>query len=81
MTEYRKESRLRSGLKGLSWRIIATATIILIAWLKTGDVSLALEIGAIEFVIKFILYYAHERIWQQIPRGRIRKIWKRKAVS
>jgi len=72
-----KESRLRSVLKGLSWRIIATATIILIAWLKTGSVTLALEIGAIEFVIKFLLYYMHERIWQMIPRGRVRKLFAR----
>lgn len=71
-----RESHLRSILKGLTWRIIATLTIILIAWYKTGDVSLALEIGAIEFFIKFALYYLHERAWQLAPRGSIRKILK-----
>jgi len=70
-----KESRLRSALKGLSWRVIATATIIAIAYFTTGDISLALEIGAIEFFIKFALYYAHERAWAQIPRGTFRKIY------
>jgi uncharacterized membrane protein len=77
MDTYNKESRLRSILKGLSWRVIATATIIIIAYFKTGDVSLALEIGAIEFFIKFMLYYGHERVWQQIPRGKIRSIVKK----
>jgi len=76
MIGFEKESRFRSVLKGLSWRFIATATIIVIAWFKTGDISLALEIGAIEFVIKFVLYYAHERLWQKIPRGRVRSILK-----
>ncbi len=49
--EPRKESHLRSILKGLTWRVVATSTIIAIAWFKTGDVSLALEIGFIEFFI------------------------------
>lgn len=69
-----KESHLRSILKGLSWRFIATGTIILIAWFTTGDISMALEIGAIEFFIKFLLYYLHERVWQLVPRGRVRQI-------
>ena len=69
-----KESRLRSVIKGVSWRVIATLTIIIIAYLKTGDVTLALQIGAIEFVIKFILYYIHERAWAQVPRGYFRDI-------
>lgn len=69
-----KESRLRSVLKGISWRFIATATIIVIAYFKTGDISFALELGAIEFVIKFALYYGHERAWQMVPRGTFRKI-------
>jgi len=69
-----RESHLRSILKGISWRFIATGTIILIAWFTTGDVSMALEIGAIEFFIKFFLYYLHERAWQIVPRGQVRKI-------
>ena len=42
-----KESRLRSFLKGLSWRIIATSTIICIVYFKEGSIETALEIGAI----------------------------------
>lgn len=68
-----KESHLRSILKGLTWRVIATSTIIAIAYFKTGDVTMALEIGAIEFFIKLLLYYLHERAWQVVPRGKIRK--------
>tara|TARA_S200000501_G_C20677602_1_gene679182 strand:- start:26 stop:271 length:246 start_codon:yes stop_codon:yes gene_type:complete len=64
-----KESKVRSALKGLSWRIIATLTIILIVYVKTGEIESALEIGAIEFVIKYLLYFAHERAWAQIPLG------------
>ena len=69
-----KESHLRSLLKGLSWRVVATATIILIAWYTTGNVELALEIGFIEFFIKLLLYYLHERAWQLVPRGKIKDL-------
>jgi len=72
-----KESRLRSILKGLSWRVIATGTIIGIIYFKTGNISSALEIGAIEFFIKFALYYGHERAWNLVPRGTFRKIYKK----
>jgi uncharacterized membrane protein len=71
-----RESRLRSALKALSWRVLATTTIICIAWFTTGDVSMALEIGFIEFFIKFALYYLHERAWQLAPRGSIRRFFR-----
>lgn len=70
---YTKESHLRSVLKGLTWRLVATTTIVVIAYFTTGDISLALEIGFIEFFVKLLLYYLHERAWQLIPRGTIRK--------
>jgi uncharacterized membrane protein len=70
---YQKESHLRSVLKGLTWRVVATTTIILIAYFSIGDISVALEIGFIEFFVKLLLYYLHERAWQIVPRGTIRK--------
>lgn len=73
-----KESKARSAIKGISWRFVATATIIIIVYFKTGEVTQALEIGAIEFVFKFALYYVHERLWAQVPRGSIRKMISRK---
>lgn len=75
MAEVQKESHTRSILKAFSWRIIATSTIIAIAYFKTGDISFALELGAIEFFIKLLVYYLHERAWQIAPRGSIRKVF------
>jgi len=76
MTEsIERESHLRSILKGFTWRVLATATTVTIAYLITGDVSSALTIGGIEFVGKLLLYYFHERAWQMVPRGTIRKIF------
>ena len=48
------ESRVRSLAKAVTWRVVATLTTMLIAWLLIGDVTVALSIGAIEFIAKFI---------------------------
>ncbi len=71
MAKYKTESHLRSLIKGISWRIIATTDTIAVVLLITclsGQCSLedAIKIGAIEFVIKFVVYYAHERVWQRL---------------
>ena len=73
-----RESPLRSLLKAFSWRIVATTTTALIAWFITGDISTAISIGSIEFVMKFFIYYLHERAWQLVPRGTFRHLLQRK---
>lgn len=69
-----KESRMRSILKGLTWRILATTTTGIIAYYVTGSIKPALAIGGVEFVTKFFIYYLHERAWQVVPRGSFKKI-------
>ena len=66
-----KESRQRSLLKALSWRIIATVTTTSIAYAITGKIEAAVMIASIEFVLKFAIYYGHERLWQWLPSGTI----------
>lgn len=64
-----KDSRTRSVMKGLTWRVLATATTIIIAWAITGDTRIAFEIGAVEVVTKIVVYYLHERAWQFLPHN------------
>jgi uncharacterized membrane protein len=61
-----QETHMRSILKGITWRLVASFTTITIAWYITGQVGLALEIGFIEIFAKLIIYYIHERIWARI---------------
>ena len=42
---------------------MATSTTVAIAWWVTGDLSVGLEVGAVEFFAKLLLYYLHERFW------------------
>jgi len=55
--------RRRHILKAVTWRVIATLTTILLAWLFTNEIELALKFGAAEVVIKLLVYYFHERAW------------------
>ncbi|MFK5981639.1 MAG: DUF2061 domain-containing protein [Flavobacteriaceae bacterium] len=77
----KEESHLRSILKGISWRVIATTDTILIVLLVTcsfGNCSIgsAIEIGLIEFIVKLGIYYLHERIWQKILKTKsVSKRW------
>lgn len=64
-----KDSRTRSLLKGLTWRVVATATTIAIVWAITGDTQVAIQIGAVEVVAKIVVYYLHERAWQLLPHN------------
>ena len=68
-----KESKIRSVLKGLTWRVLATATTFLLAWLFAKDLTVATTIATAEFFIKFAIYYAHERAWQWVPREAFQK--------
>ena len=73
-TQKKRESRLRSILKAFTWRVVASITTISVAYFVTGDISTAGIVGIFDFFIKLLLYYFHERIWQLVPRGSIRKI-------
>ena len=60
-TEIIRESPLRSVLKAVSWRVLATLTTMVIAYIVIGDISDALKIGAVEVVAKMLIYYLRAR--------------------
>jgi uncharacterized membrane protein len=61
-----QETHTRSLVKGFTWRIIATTTTTVIAWLVIGHLEAAFKIGFFEFFAKLLIYYIHERIWTRI---------------
>ena len=74
MAKYRRESHARSLIKGISWRFVATTDTILVVALVTwlnGELNIehAVKIGAYEFLLKYVVYYLHERIWENIRSG------------
>jgi len=63
MSDIIRDSRIRSLAKAFSWRVLATLTTSVIAYAVTGRLDTAAVIGGIEFVLKFVIYYMHERAW------------------
>ena len=64
------ETNIRSIVKGISWRAIATTTTIIIVYVFFGRLDLAIAAGMIETLLKIGLYWGHERIWQQVRWGK-----------
>ena len=56
----------RTIAKTLTWRVTASLTTFIIAWILTGDFLIGVSIGGIEAMTKIFLYYFHERIWNNI---------------
>jgi adenylylsulfate kinase len=65
-----RESSLRSAIKAVSWRFWATVTTMVLVYLFTGTLKIALAIGGLEVVLKMIIYFFHERTWDKIRYGR-----------
>lgn len=63
------ERPIRSLLKSLSFRIVATATTMTSIYIFTGDLSSTLSLGVVDFVAKMLLYYFHERVWNKTNYG------------
>ena len=65
-----KETNKRSIVKGISWRLVATTTTVIIVYLFFGRLDLAIMAGLIESVLKVVLYWGHERVWHKLRWGK-----------
>lgn len=63
------ESRARSVVKALSWRVLATLTTVVLVLAFTGELTLAVAVGGTEVVAKMVIYYLHERLWATVEWG------------
>ena len=63
------ESRKRSIVKSIVWRVICIVVSVLTVFFLSGKWDIAVAVGTIYNVITMILYYFHERIWNRIKWG------------
>ena len=68
-----RDIRIRSLIKTITWRILASIDTFLIAWLVSGSISVGGWIATIEVITKIILYYFHERAWNRVKWGQFEK--------
>ncbi len=65
------ESRIRSVLKGITWRVIASGTTMLIVYITTGSIELVATVGIADVTAKVFFYYLHERAWGRVHWGQV----------
>lgn len=66
----------RTLAKTVTWRVVATATTMLIVYAFTGQATLSVGVGLVEVVAKMLIYYPHELAWDRVSWG-----WKRHPLS
>lgn len=67
-----RETNRRSIVKGITWRVLATSTTVIIVYVFFGRLDLAIAAGILESVLKVALYWAHERAWHKLRWGKER---------
>lgn len=72
----RADKPLKSIMKSVSWRIVGTIDTMMISYIITGKVTVALSIGSVEVLTKTVLYYFHERLWAHIHKIKL-KLWEK----
>ena len=65
----RREGAKRSGVKTATWRVLASADTMLLAYVFTGNIGTAISIGGLEVITKLVLYFFHERAWSRVKFG------------
>jgi uncharacterized membrane protein len=63
-------TRRRTLAKAVTYRIITVVADIVIVYALTRSLDLALGFTVATNVASALLYYAHERIWADVPWGR-----------
>ena len=65
------ETRRRSLVKSLSWRVLAAIITAFVAFAMTGELAFAAKIGLADTLVKLLIYFFHERVWNNINYGRV----------
>jgi len=73
----KQQSRVISIVKAASWRLLGSIDTLLISWYYSGSLKSGMSIASLELVTKIILYYFHERAWLKVPKGTLRKVFKK----
>lgn len=64
-----REGKKRSVIKAITYRTSATIATFTLAYAFTGSLEIAGQIGVLDFVIKFLIYYINERLWTKTNWG------------
>ncbi|MFH1314669.1 MAG: DUF2061 domain-containing protein [Candidatus Eisenbacteria bacterium] len=66
------DTRKRSWVKSLTWRLFGIALLGIISLLITKNWKQMTVITGLFHAIRLILYYYHERIWERVSWGKVK---------
>lgn len=64
------DNRIRSGAKAITWRVLGIAILGGLSWFFTRNWEETTLITITFNVIRLVLYYFHERVWERVSWGR-----------
>lgn len=64
------DSHARSLAKAISYRVLGSLSTAGLVYLFTGNAKVSVGAGILDSVVKIVLYFLHERLWNSIPFGR-----------
>lgn len=63
------ETKKRSIVKAIVWRVIGIVMMMLISYILTHDVSMSIDLTIWTNLVSLVFYYIHERVWNKIKWG------------
>ena len=63
------DTKTRSVIKTISWRITGTLCTFLISWAILDDIKTSSAIAIIQLTFNSIVFYFHERLWNIVRWG------------
>jgi len=66
------DTKKRSWLKAITWRLIGIFLLGTISYLITGNWKEMSAITLLFHGIQTVLYYYHERMWERVSWGRVK---------
>jgi uncharacterized membrane protein len=67
--------------KAISYRLLGSLSTAALVYWFSGDLRLSAGAGIADSLVKIGLYFAHERLWNLLPFGRVRAADLSKAES
>ena len=67
------DKHYRSIVKAVSWRLTGSVDTMIITFLITHQIKWALTVSCVELFTKIVLFYVHERIWENLSFGRVKE--------
>ena len=66
------DTKKRSWVKSITWRVIGIVLLGLISYLITDDWKEMTTITVVFHSIRVVLYYCHERSWERVSWGKLK---------